>query len=76
MEQSRRAEDELERYLLCASDEESMKLEACAACCSPTLPENADVQSPMAGPAQGPREQRAVREQPVPERVLPYEDEN
>ena len=42
-EESKRAEVELESYLLNGSDEEPMEVEACAACGSPTLPEDAGV---------------------------------
>ena len=46
VKESRRAEDELERYLLNGSDEEPMELEGCVARGSPLLPMEA-----AAGPA-------------------------
>ena len=86
VEESRRAEDELEHYLLNDSDDEHMEVEAratnrgpsphdaCVAPGSPLLPEEE-----AAGPASLddlPPALEAREEPPRPQRVWPYEDEN
>ena len=86
VEESRRAEDELEHYLLNDSDDEHIEVEARAAnrgpsphdACvvpgSPLLPEEE-----AAGPApleDLPPALEAREEPPRPQRVWPYEDEN
>ena len=86
VEESRRTENELERYLPNVSDEEPMELEACASASRPT-PQEACVPrgcpllpiEAAAGPA--PPNARAPSPEarydpPRPQRVWPYEDEN
>ena len=46
-EESKRAEADLENYLLNSSDEEPMEVEACTACGSRTLPEEAGDPAPV-----------------------------
>ena len=83
MEDSRRAEDELELYLLNVSDEEPMEVGHYAVPRSPTPPEACIARgSPLrpveeaAGPAPLLVRPEARDEPPRPQRVWPYADEN
>ena len=79
VEESRRAEDELEHYLLNGSDDEPMELGVCPARCSPTLPEACALPAdpwPLEEVIEVPALIAAHVDPPRPQRVWPYEDEN